>query len=180
MKIGLLQRPKNGWRWCGPFLSKYAHFKEWTLLNPDFRDILCALHAEKVEFLVVGSYAVAAYARARGTEDIDIWVRPSVENSQRVMRALLRFGAPTSHLTPEDFQVEGRNFQMGSKPWRIDVLTFVEGISFDETWTDRQEFTLDDVVLPVPSRKHLIANKRAAGRPKDLADVAELEKKPKT
>lgn len=149
------------------------------MLNPDFRDILCALHAENVEFLVVGSYAVAAHARARATEDIDIWVRPSAENSQRVIRALLRFGAPTSHLSPEYFQVEGQNFQMGAKPWRIDILTFIEGVSFDEAWPNKQDFNLDGVVLPVPSKEHLIANKRAAARPKDLADIAELEKKPK-
>ena len=86
------------------------------MLNPDFRDILCALHAEKVEFLVVGSYAVAIYARARATEDIDIWVRPSIENSKRVMRAMLRFGAPTSQLRPEDFQTAGKNFQMEQSP----------------------------------------------------------------
>lgn len=147
------------------------------MLNPEFRDILCALHAEKVEFLVVSSYAVSAYARARATEDIDIWVRPSVENSKRVMRAMLHFGAPTTQLNPADFQTEGQIFTMGAKPWRIDILTSVAGVSFDEAWPQRGHFELDGIVIPVPSRRHLIANKRASGRPKDLVDVAELERK---
>ena len=145
------------------------------MLNSDFRDILCALHAEKVEFLVVGSYAVAAYGRARATEDIDIWVRASIENSERLMRAMLRFGAPTSQLSPADFQTEGHNFQMGKKPWRIDILTSIEGVAFEEAWRERQHFNLEEVELPVPSRRHLIANKRAAGRAKDMADIEELE-----
>ena len=146
------------------------------LLNPEFRDMLCALHAERAEFLIVGSYAVAAYAPARATEDIDIWVRSSTQNSNRVMRALLRFGAPTEHLSPADFQAEDRIFQMGAPPWRIDFMTFIEGVTFDEAWAERHEYTIDGVVLPVLSRRHLLHNKRLAGRKKDLADIDALER----
>jgi hypothetical protein len=145
------------------------------LLNPDFRDILSALHAEQVEFLVIGSYAVAVYGRARATEDLDIWVRPSEPNSQRVMRALLRFGAPTSMLSARDFQASDAVFQMGNPPWRIDLLTSIDGVTFDEAWPDRQQWVVEDLTIPVLSRQHLIANKRAVGRAKDLADVEELE-----
>src|SRR5213595_3839566 len=106
--------------------------KEWTLLNPDFRDILFALHADHVEFLVVGSYAVAVHGRARATEDLDIWVRPTESNAKQLMLALLRFGAPTSSLTAQDFQVDGVVFQMGNPPWRIDILTSIDGVTFDE------------------------------------------------
>jgi hypothetical protein len=148
------------------------------LLNPDFRDIISALHAEHVEFMIVGSYAVAAHATARATEDLDIWVRNAVDNSQRVMRALYRFGAPTSNLSPADFQSSDLIFQMGAPPWRIDILTAIDGVTFDEAWPERREWTVDGLVLPVLSRRHLIANKRAVGRAKDLADVESLEKGP--
>lgn len=145
------------------------------MLNPDFRDILCALRDEHVEFLLIGSYAVAVYGRARATEDLDIWVRPAVANSERVMRALLRFGAPTSSLSAADFQADDAVFQMGSPPWRIDLLTSIDGVSFDEAWPERELWTIEGLTFPVISRRHLILNKRATGRTKDLADVEELD-----
>ncbi len=145
------------------------------MLNPDFRDILSALRAENVEFLVVGSYAVAAHGRARATQDIDIWVRPSADNARRVMQALLRFGAPTMNLCAADFQSDDWVFQMGAPPWRIDILTSIDGVTFDEAWPDRQELMVDDLPLPVLSKRHLIVNKKAVGRAKDLADVQRLE-----
>jgi hypothetical protein len=148
------------------------------LLYPDFRDMLFVLHAENVEFLLVGSYAVAAHGRARATEDIDIWVRPTELNSQKVMKALLRFGAPTESLTAKDFQASDVVFQMGIPPWRIDLLTSIDGVTFEEAWPDRQEWTVDGLIVPVLSRRHLIANKKAVGRAKDLADVATLESQP--
>jgi hypothetical protein len=148
------------------------------LLNPDFRDILCALSAEQAEFLVIGSYAVAVYGKARATEDLDIWVRPSIENSRRVMEALLRFGAPTSTLNEKDFQLYDVVFQMGNPPWRIDLLTSIDGVTFEEAWPKRQQWIVEELAIPVISREHLIANKRATGRAKDLADVEQLESKP--
>ena len=148
------------------------------MLYPDFRDMLSALHAENVEFLLVGSYAVAAHGRARATEDMDIWVRPNVSNSQKVMKALLRFGAPTASLKVEDFQTDDLVFQIGIPPWRIDILTSIDGVNFEEAWRDRKEWTLEGLVVPVLSRDHLIANKKAVGRAKDLADVETLEAQP--
>ena len=148
------------------------------MLYPDFRDMLSVLHAENVEFLLVGSYAVAAHGRARATEDIDIWVRPTVSNSQNVMNALLRFGAPTESLSAKDFQGNDLVFQMGIPPWRIDILTSIDGVTFEEAWADRQEWTVEGLVVPVLGRRHLIANKKAVGRAKDLADVATLEAQP--
>lgn len=112
----------------------------------------------------------------RGTEDLDIWVRPTADNSPRVMRALLRFGAPTSALSAKDFEAEDQVFQMGNPPWRIDFLTSIDGVTFDEAWSDRQDWSIEDLVIPVLSRKHLIVNKKTVGRAKDLADVESLEK----
>jgi hypothetical protein len=149
-------------------------------LNPDFRDILSALHAENVEFLVVGSYAVAVHGRARATEDLDIWVRPSESNSMQLMRALLRFGAPTSSLTAQDFQAADVVFQMGNPPWRIDILTSIDALTFDEAWPEHKDWLVEGLSVPVLSRQHLIANKRAVGRTKDLADVEALEANPGT
>ena len=146
------------------------------MLNPDFRDIISALHAERVEFLIVGSYAVAAHATARATEDLDLWVRNSAENSKRVMQALYRFGAPTANLSATDFQSSDLVFQMGAPPWRIDILTAIDAVTFDEAWPERSEWVLDGLPMPVLSRRHLIVNKRAVGRAKDLADVESLEK----
>jgi hypothetical protein len=147
-----------------------------TLLNSDFRDILCSLLDESVEFLLVGSYAVAVHGRARATEDLDIWVRPSEANSHRVMQALLRFGAPTSSLSAQDFQSADLVFQMGNPPWRIDLLTAIDGVTFDEAWPERQEWLVDNLTIPVLSKRHLIQNKRSVGRKKDLADIAMLER----
>jgi hypothetical protein len=149
------------------------------LLNPDFRDILSAFRAENVEFLIVGSYAIAAHAEARATQDIDIWVRPSEENSRRVMRALYRFGAPTSNLSERDFQSSDLIFQMGKPPWRVDILTAIDGVTFDQAWPERHEWVVEGLLLPVLSRRHLIINKRTVGRLKDLADVERLEREPK-
>ena len=145
------------------------------MLNPDFCDILSALRDESVEFLNVGSYAVAAHGCPRATEDLDIWVRPSEPNSRRVMRALIQFGAPTSRLSPADFQSDDLVFQMGNPPWRIDLLTSIDGVTFEEAWMDRHEWSVDGLTLPIISRRHLVINKRAAGRPKDIADAARLE-----
>jgi hypothetical protein len=91
------------------------------------------------------------------------------------MRALLRFGAPTSSLSENDFQVDDVVFQMGNPPWRIDLLTSIDGVRFDEAWPKRQQWVVEYLSIPVIGRDHLIANKRAAGRAKDLADVEQLE-----
>lgn len=144
-------------------------------MNRDFAAMLNALSAEGVEMLVVGAYAVAAHGLPCATGDIDIWVRPSSENAARVWRALERFGAPRSRLTQETFTEPDVVYQIGLPPNRIDLLTGIDGVEFTEAWTDRIETTIDGVTVSLISRKHLLANKRATGRPQDLADVARLE-----
>lgn len=148
------------------------------MLNPHFRDMLFALHAERAEFLIVGSYAVAAYGGERATADIDIWVHSTRENAQRVMTALLRFGAPTAQLSLQDLLCEDLIFQMGVPPSRIDILTSIDAVTFDEAWAERNEWVIDELKVPVLSRRHLLVNKRAVGRTKDLADVERLENEP--
>jgi hypothetical protein len=144
------------------------------LLNPDFRDMLSALSAEGVDYLLVGAYAMAAHGRPRATGDIDILVRPSAENATRVIRALRRFGAPLLDLTEADLSTPGIVFQIGVQPRRIDIMTEVDGVDFEEAWASRVTREVDGLVVPVIGRDALLRSKRATGRPKDQADVAWL------
>jgi len=143
-------------------------------LNPDFRDILSIFNAEGVEYLIVGAYALAAHGIPRATGDIDLWIRRSPDNARRVWRALLKFGAPLSGLTENDLQTEKLVFQVGIAPRRIDILTSIDAVEFGAAWNNRIEITLDGLRLPVIHRSDLIINKRAVGRPQDIADVARL------
>lgn len=145
------------------------------MLNPDFRDMLSALYAEDVEFLLVGAYALAAHGYPRATGDMDIWIRCSETNTRRIWQALQRFGAPLTDLTLDDLKTPDTVFQIGVAPRRIDILTSIDGVEFDEAWSQRQLIEVEGHRLAVISRAHLLQNKRASGRPKDLADVAWLE-----
>ena len=144
-------------------------------MNRDFSDLLSAFNAEAVEFLVVGAHALAAHGHVRATKDLDLWVRPTRENAARAIRALTAFGAPLQDLTEEDLACPGVIFQIGVPPVRIDVITAIDGVDFDAAWPDRIEAKLGSLSVPVLSRHHLIANKRASGRLQDLADVERLE-----
>lgn len=147
------------------------------MLNPDFRDMLSAFTEEDVEFLVVGAYALAAHGVPRATGDLDLWIRRTPENADRVFRALEAFGAPTTDLTREDLVSRDVVFQIGVEPRRIDILTSIDQVDFDAAWTHRETVEIGDLSLPVLGRDDLIANKQALGRPQDLADVARLEEK---
>jgi hypothetical protein len=144
-------------------------------MNRNFRELLSAFSGESVEYLIAGAYALAAHGVPRATGDLDVWIRPSAENAERVFRALATFGAPLTGMTEEDFRVPGAVFQIGVPPQRIDVLTLLDGISFEQAWTHRTEVDLSGLKVPVIGRADLIRNKRAVGRPQDLADVARLE-----
>ena len=143
--------------------------------NQDFRDMLLALSDADVDFLVVGAYAVAVHGFPRATGDLDIWVRADNSSAPKVLSALKVFGAPMHELTEADFASPSVVFQIGVPPGRIDILTIVSGLQFDSAWKNRIELTIDDVTFPVIGRSDLITNKRATGRPKDLADIAGLE-----
>ncbi len=142
-------------------------------LNADFMDILLAFGAEKVEFLIVRGFAMAVHGAPRFTGDIDLWVRPDPANAERVHRALARFGAPlaTHGVTASDFSLPGAVYQMGLPPRRIDVLTAIDGVAFEQAWSGKIERELGSLSLPFLGLADLIRNKRAAGRPKDLLDI---------
>ncbi|MHC4409929.1 MAG: hypothetical protein ACYS0F_13125 [Planctomycetota bacterium] len=146
------------------------------MLNPDYRDMLSALSAAGVEYLVVGAYALAAHGLPRATGDIDFWVRPSTANAQRVLEALRKFGAPLGDLTRDDLARPGTVFQIGVAPRRIDLLTAIDGVDFESAWCDRESREVDGLSIPVLSRNDLLRNKRATNRPKDLLDAEWLER----
>ena len=144
-------------------------------MNPDFVDLLRALSDADARFLVVGAFAVGRYARPRATGDLDLWVDRSGGNAERVHAALRAFGAPLQELQAGDLARADLVFQIGVPPGRIDILTSLTGLAFEEAWTSRTTGDFGGVSVPFIGREHLIRNKRAVGRPRDLADVADLE-----
>jgi hypothetical protein len=145
-------------------------------VNRDFVEILEELSAAGAEFLVVGAHALAAYDRPRATGDLDIWVHATSENAQRVWSALMRFGAPLHDLTIDDLSTPCITFQMGLEPQRIDILTEISGVTFEDAWPNRLFVEKDGLRYSVIGKEDLIRNKRATGRSKDLVDVENLER----
>ncbi|HXQ20330.1 MAG TPA: hypothetical protein VN812_01565 [Candidatus Acidoferrales bacterium] len=149
-------------------------------MNRDFVEMLAALSAAGVEFLIVGAYALAAHGLPRATGDIDIWIRLTRENAERLMAAVQTFGAPLFGLTIEDLLRSDTVFQIGVAPNRIDILTGITGVGFEEAWPNRLTVTIDDRVVPVIGLAELVRNKAAAGRPKDQADLIWLRERTKS
>lgn len=147
-------------------------------MNQDFRDLLATFNARHVEYLIVGGHALAAHGLVRATKDLDVWVRPTPANALRVIDALAIFGAPLHDLSEDDLVSAGTIFQIGVPPIRIDIITAIDGVTFDEAWPSRIEARFGDQTVTVLSREYLIRNKRTSGRPQDLLDVGWLESHP--
>jgi hypothetical protein len=145
------------------------------MLNEDYRDMLRALSDEKVKYLLIGAYAMAAHGYPRATMDIDIWIMPLSENVDGVLRAFQRFGAPLQDLAREDFLNNDTVFQIGVAPRRIDIITAASGLQFEETYKRSIAVDLEGIEVRIPSLADLICNKRASGRTKDIADAEALE-----
>ncbi|QDT71446.1 hypothetical protein I41_06030 [Lacipirellula limnantheis] len=145
-------------------------------MNQDFSEMLSELFAADAEFLLVGAYALSAYGFSRATGDLDIWVRPTPENAVKVWQALKAFQAPVRNVTVEDFHTPDVVFQIGVEPGRIDILTSISGVEFDDAWNERKYRTLSGLNVPLLSKPHLLANKLASGRPKDIGDAGWLKK----
>jgi DNA mismatch repair protein MutH len=144
-------------------------------MNRDFVEMLSALCEAKAEFLVIGAHALAVHGRPRATGDLDLWIRPTSENASRVWAALGKFGAPLGELKQDDLQTSDLVYQIGIPPKRIDVLTSISGVTFEDAWVHRVLTRIGDLTVPVLGKAELIRNKRAVGRPRDLLDVSELE-----
>lgn len=125
--------------------------------------------------MVVGGYAIAFHGYVRGTGDIDLWIRISDKNAERVWKALQTFGAPLFDLKIEDLKTPGMVFQMGLPPNRIDIINKVEGVEFDKAWPNRTFVEIHELSIPVVAKPDLLQNKRTMKRPKDMADIIWLE-----
>ncbi len=140
-----------------------------------YRDRLSAFNEAGVRYLVVGAAAFIEHAEPRVTKDFGVWVEPTPENAARVWRALAEFGAPLAGIRPEDFGRRDTIYQIGVPPVRIDVVTSIEAVRFPTAWRNRRRGVYQGVQTGFLGLRELIRNKRAVGRPQDLADVAALE-----
>jgi hypothetical protein len=143
-------------------------------LQKDLKEFIELLNALEVRFVIVGAFAVAYHGYFRYTSDIDIFIDSSLENAERVFRAVDQFGFGDLNLSTEDFTKGDRVVQLGVAPNRIDVMTFLSGVSFDEAWESRELGELDGLSVPFISRDNLKRNKTACGRLQDLADLEYL------
>jgi hypothetical protein len=136
---------------------------------------LSELNAEGARYLLVGGYALSYYGRPRATGDLDIWVDATPGNAEKVFRALGRFGAPLEALAVEDLAKPGIVFQIGVAPNRIDILTTLTGLTFEEAWSNRKSISFREIPLFVISEADFVRNKRSVGRPQDIVDANEIE-----
>ena len=143
-------------------------------LPPDFKEFLKLLNAHRVEYLLIGGYAVGYHGYPRATADMDIWIAINPPNSRRIVLALKEFGFDLPELSPELFLKEWQIIRMGVPPIRIEIATTVTGVNFDECYAERVVDTLDEVQVNLISLKHLKLNKKACGRHRDLADLENL------
>ena len=144
-------------------------------LHRDFRELLESFNAHGVEYVLIGAYALAFHGAPRYTGDLDLLVRPTPENARRILTALGEFGFGSLGLAPEDFTAPDRVVQLGVPPVRVDLVTSLTGVTWDEVWTARTDVSADGLRLAVISKSNFVKNKRATGRPKDLVDAAQID-----
>lgn len=143
--------------------------------NLDFKDLLQALNDANAKYVIVGGVALAFHAKPRFTGDLDLWVEASAANAPKVYGALAKFGAPLEKLAQEELEHPDLVFQIGVEPVRIDILTSITGVEFDEAWNHRMSGDYGGIPVSFIGRAELIKNKRATGRLQDLADIEQLE-----
>lgn len=144
-------------------------------MTKDFEELFACFRLRNVRALVVGGYAVAFHGQPRFTKDIDVFIEPSVENAQSLLAALTDFGFGGLGLTTADFAVPGKIVQLGVAPNRVDLLTTIDGVTFDEAWHGRAPGHYGSESVDYIGLSDLIRNKQASGRPQDLLDIADLE-----
>lgn len=144
-------------------------------IAPEFREFVVYLNAHKVRYLIVGGYAVAFHGHPRYTKDLDVWIDRTPENAQRLLQALDDFGFGSVGLKEHDFLEPEQIIQLGYPPLRIDLLTSLVGVVFEDCYQGREMMSIGDATLPFIGLEGLRANKRASGRHQDLADLENLE-----
>jgi len=147
------------------------------MLNEDYKEMLQLLLEEQVDFMIVGAYALGTHGYPRATGDIDIWVNPNNTNSKKLYKALARFGAPLGQIQTDEFSTEGVIFQIGVIPRRIDIITKIDGVTYEEADEDKIIVEIEGLKVPVISLEKFIKNKMATGREKDELDIKILTRK---
>ena len=143
-------------------------------LDKDFNEFVELFVAKGVRFLIVGGYALAAHGYPRATDDFDAWVWANPENAEKIVECLAEFGFGSLNLSTDDFTTLDRVVQLGYPPYRIDIITSISGVEFENAWANRLVVDVDGLQVPFIGRDDLLTNKRATGRPKDLLDVERL------
>lgn len=143
-------------------------------LPPDFKEFLQLLNSHQVEYLLIGGYAVGYYGYPRSTGDMDVWIAINPENAEKLVTVLKEFGFDVPNLSPELFLEKGKITRMGVPPMRLEILTSISGVSFEECYKNRTVDVVDGVKINLISISHLKANKKASGRHKDLNDLENL------
>ena len=146
-------------------------------IHNDFKELLKLLNSHKVEYLVVGSYALAFHGVPRFTGDIDLFIKPDFVNAKRILAALTEFGFGALNLSEEDFMTPDNVVQLGVPPVRVDIMTSLTGVSWEKAQSGRVMGSYGGTAVHFISRDDLIANKKALGRNKDLADIDALGEK---
>jgi hypothetical protein len=146
------------------------------MLNEDYKEILQSLLNNKAKFLVVGAYAMGAYGYPRATGDFDIWVEASAENSKNIYKSISEFGASLSDITEETFTEKGIIFQIGVAPRRIDIITHIDGVIFEEAYKTKEFIEIENLRVPFLSKENLIKNKESTNREKDRLDADYLKR----
>jgi len=146
------------------------------IFEKDFIDFIELLNIHRVEYMVVGAHALAFHGRPRHTGDLDIWIKPSIANADKMISVLTDFGFASLGLTKEDFLKENYVTQLGYPPLRIDILNTISGVNFDDAYKGKVVGVYDDLSISFINISDFMANKQASGRAKDLGDIDALKK----
>jgi hypothetical protein len=144
----------------------------------DFKDFLKLLNKNKVNYCIVGAFAVGLHGKPRYTKDLDVLVEPTKENGERIIKTLIEFGFSelAKQLDSRDFEKKDNIIQLGQEPVRIDVIMSIDGCSFSEVWKNKRKSEYDGIKIYYIGFKELIKTKKSAGRPMDIIDVDNLER----
>lgn len=145
------------------------------MFSKDFKEFIELLNANKVEYLIVGGYAVGFHGYPRYTGDIDIWINPEIDNIKKMPKVLKEFGFASAEITENDFRNRDNIFRIGNPPYRIDIMTEIDGVTFAECFENKVEKEIDNTKMNFIGYADLIKNKKASGRKQDQLDLENLE-----
>lgn len=145
------------------------------MFSQDFREFIELLIKNKAEYLIVGGYAVGIHGHPRYTGDLDIWLNPTQQNAELILKSVNEFGFSSFKLTIEDFTKSGNVIQLGYPPLRIDLLTEIDGVTFNDCFENRKEVTIDNLKVNFIGYQDLLKNKKESGRPRDIDDIENLK-----